>query len=285
MFSIIHNKTILVVDDDANNRELIINALFNVSPQTKVLSAAHGAQALQILQNREVHLVLLDWEMPVLDGYQTLLQIKNSPVWQRIPVVIYTGIMTDLDSLQQALEIGAADFLRKPTDPVEIIARIRAILRQEEYYKSHLQSQREKYEAQISEMSTIALHLQQQEHLIEQMRDNLQQTLKSLNPQEGIKKLLKTLNHTDISDEDWTRYKMRIDAMQNGFLEKLFQKHSDLSRQQLTLCSLFRSGLASKEVAQILNMSMDALDKNRYRIRKKIGLEPSESLENYLIQL
>jgi DNA-binding CsgD family transcriptional regulator len=88
-----------------------------------------------------------------------------------------------------------------------------------------------------------------------------------------------------MDEQDWERYKTRMDAMQHGFLEKLSARHPELSRQQLTLCSLFRLGLVSKEAAQILSMSLEALDKSRYRIRKKIQLPPNASLENYLLQI
>jgi CheY-like chemotaxis protein len=182
MFSLLKNKTILVVDDDPANREVVISSLFELAPQTQALSATNGAQALQILEAETVDLVLLDWEMPVLNGYETLLRIKANPKHQRLPVVMYTGIMTDLESLQKSLAAGAYDFLRKPTDPIEILSRIRAILSQEDFHKKLLEAEKEKYALQLSELSSTVLHLQQQEHLLEQLKQNLQQSLESANP-------------------------------------------------------------------------------------------------------
>jgi response regulator RpfG family c-di-GMP phosphodiesterase len=223
--------------------------------------------------------------MPILNGYETLLRIKANPKYQRLPVVMYTGIMTDLESLQKSLEAGAADFLRKPTDPIEILARLRAILSQEYFLRQLLEAEKEKYALQISELSSTVLHLQQQESFLEQLKNSLQESLASLNPKENIQKLIRSIQQTDMNEGDWERYKTRMDAMQHGFLEKLSLRHPDLSRQQLTLCSLFRLGLVSKEAAQILSMSLEALDKNRYRIRKKLQLPPNASLENYLLQI
>jgi DNA-binding response OmpR family regulator len=285
MFSLLNNKTILVVDDDPANREVVISSLFELAPQTQALSAVNGEQALQILEVETVDLVLLDWEMPILNGYETLLRIKANPKYQRLPVVMYTGIMTDLESLQKSLEAGAADFLRKPTDPIEILARLRAILSQEYFLRQLLEAEKEKYALQISELSSTVLHLQQQESFLEQLKNSLQESLASLNPKENIQKLIRSIQQTDMNEGDWERYKTRMDAMQHGFLEKLSLRHPDLSRQQLTLCSLFRLGLVSKEAAQILSMSLEALDKNRYRIRKKLQLPPNASLENYLLQI
>ena len=252
MFPILTDKTILVVDDDAANRQVILSALATLAPQTEVLSAASGLQALKILEQRAADLVLLDWEMPELDGYETLLRIKATPAWRELPVVMYTGIMTSVEALTKALEAGAADFLRKPTDAVEIAARLQAILRQREYQRQAITAERERLQAQLAEMTTAALHLQEQESLMDNLREQLQQTLQSEEPKAAIKKLLRSLPQQDLTDENWERYRRRLDAMQGGFLERLVLIHPDLTRQQMTLASLFRLGLASKEVAQTL---------------------------------
>lgn len=283
MFPILAGKVILVVDDDAANRQAILSALSMLAPETAVLSAATGRQALRVLASSAVDLVLLDWEMPELDGYATLLEIKANENLKNLPVVMYTGIMTSVEALQRALAAGAADFLRKPTDALEIAARLQAILRQREYQQQAIVAERERLQAQLMEMSAATLHLQEQETLMDSLREGLRQSLTEINPKETIKKLLRSLPQQDLTDENWERYRKRLDAMQGGFLERLAKLHPDLTRQQLTLASLFRMGFVSKEVAQTLGMSLDALDKSRYRLRKKLPLQPSDSLESFLL--
>jgi DNA-binding response OmpR family regulator/DNA-binding CsgD family transcriptional regulator len=284
MFQLLENKIILVVDDDPQNRETVINSMFALSPETIVISAVNGEQALKLIEKRRPDLVLLDWEMPVLNGYETLVKIKENENTADIAVVMYTGIMTDIESLQRALLAGASDFLRKPTDPIEILSRIRSILNQKELWRLSIIAEQKKNEAQLQEMLSVSLQLQQNETLLEKIKDEIKLAYHATNPFEYIEKIIKELKQIDLNETDWERYKIRLDAGQNGFIEKLSIKHPELTRQQLTICSLLRLGLVSKEAAKILNMSMDAFDKSRYRIRKKLNISQELFLENYLMQ-
>lgn len=153
----LENKIILVVDDDAQNRETVINSIFALSPETVVISAVNGEQALKLIEKRRPDLVLLDWEMPVLNGYETLVKIKENENTTDIPIVMYTGIMTDIVSLQRALLAGASDFLRKPTEPIEILSRIRSILTQKELWRLSVIAEQKKNEAQLLEMLSVSL--------------------------------------------------------------------------------------------------------------------------------
>jgi DNA-binding response OmpR family regulator len=278
ILKILDDKNILVVDDDVLNRASIVDSLYALSPLTKVLSAPDGEKALKIIAQKNIDLVLLDWEMPVMDGITTLKQLKANPETAAIPVVMYTGIMTDISSLKEALNAGAADFLRKPTDPIEILARIRSILTQRQLQKA-------KEEAQLQEILGISLQLQHNETLLESIKKQMQLALKDKDPSEQIQQIIKNIIFNDLTEPDWNRYKSRLDIGQQGFIEKLSAKHPELSRQQLTICSLLHKGLVSKEAAKILNMSSDAIDKSRHRIRKKMQLSADISLENYLLQI
>jgi CheY-like chemotaxis protein len=87
-------RIVLCVDDDPDDRELIRNAIFKVDPSYTVAYATNGKEALQYLNRASETelpcLVILDINMPVMDGKQALLEIKKNEKWSQIPVVVFT---------------------------------------------------------------------------------------------------------------------------------------------------------------------------------------------------
>jgi len=87
-------RIVLCVDDDPDDRELIRNAIFRVDPSYTVAHATNGKEALQYLHRAGDTdmpcLVILDINMPVMDGKQTLLEIKNNDKWNQLPIVVFS---------------------------------------------------------------------------------------------------------------------------------------------------------------------------------------------------
>ncbi|SNB45138.1 HD-GYP domain-containing protein [Geobacter sp. DSM 9736] len=111
---------ILIVDDEPLNRELLATML---SDGAQTLHAADGQEALDVLAaNPGVDLILLDLEMPRMDGYETLQVLKKHPVWRDIPVIVITASSNDV---KRTLALGANDFLPKPCDVEELQLRVR----------------------------------------------------------------------------------------------------------------------------------------------------------------
>lgn len=113
--------TILVVDDNRSNRELIERRLRRDG--FEVVIAEHGAQALEVVRDHPVDVVLLDIMMPVMDGYQTLEQLKADPDLRHLPVIMLTSL-DEAQSITRCIERGAEDHLPKPFDAVLLRARI-----------------------------------------------------------------------------------------------------------------------------------------------------------------
>ena len=116
-------QTILVVDDDENIVKIIVRNLDLDGFQT--LEARNGLEALDLLRTSEPDLVLLDVEMPRLDGYETLARLRKA---SDIPVIMLTVRAEDADKVR-GLELGADDYLTKPFNPRELNLRIKAVLR------------------------------------------------------------------------------------------------------------------------------------------------------------
>lgn len=115
---------ILVVDDESSVRELIVDALNLVSISST--TASHGMEALKKIREEEIDLVILDINMPVMDGYEVLQRIRE--IGLTIPVIVLTARL-DREDTKRAFELGADDFVRKPFGIEELTLRVQAILR------------------------------------------------------------------------------------------------------------------------------------------------------------
>lgn len=113
--------TILIVDDDPLNRRLLAKNLENDGHRTTQFD--NGFTALAAMKEDEPDLVLLDIEMPGLDGIEVLERIKADDALRHIPVIMISGV-EDTASIVRCIEAGAEDFLPKPFDPVILRARI-----------------------------------------------------------------------------------------------------------------------------------------------------------------
>jgi len=117
--------SILVVDDNEMNRDLLLRRLSNAEFQLS--SAMDGEEALAMLRKHPFDLVLLDIMMPVLDGFETLKVIQNDAVLRRVPVIMITAL-DDVDSAVRCIELGAVDYVTKPFNPTLLRARVDANL-------------------------------------------------------------------------------------------------------------------------------------------------------------
>jgi two-component system, sensor histidine kinase and response regulator len=126
---------ILIVDDAIDYIKTITDCVVKSREPYILFQALTGELALKIAKIELPDLIITDWEMPGMDGIQLIREIKLSPLTKDIPVIMCTGVMTTSENLHTALKAGAVDYIRKPIDAVELIARIQATLRLSESYK------------------------------------------------------------------------------------------------------------------------------------------------------
>jgi putative two-component system response regulator len=122
--------TILVADDNWANLELL-SGLLQVEGY-EVLSVVDGEQALQAVRSRPVDLILLDVRMPHRDGFSVCREVKSSADTRLIPVVLVTASTAGRDRIE-GIECGADDFLNKPVNREELLARVRSLLRLKQF--------------------------------------------------------------------------------------------------------------------------------------------------------
>src|SRR5579859_2026331 len=122
---------VLVVDDGETNRALVLAYLADLD--CRLRSAESGPSALAAIEEEPPDLVLLDVQMPGMDGYEVCRRIKARPRGRLLPVVMLTALNHANDRVL-ALEAGADDFMTKPVDRVELVARVRSALRLKAVY-------------------------------------------------------------------------------------------------------------------------------------------------------
>ncbi|MBI4428534.1 MAG: response regulator, partial [Ignavibacteriales bacterium] len=119
--------TILVVDDTEDNLDLLEFALQR--KPIKMLRATNGKACLAIAQEHNPDLILLDIQMPEMDGFETLRRLRANRSTAKIPVVFLTAQKKDPASIAAGLEMGAEQYLTKPIDTEELLVRARTLIR------------------------------------------------------------------------------------------------------------------------------------------------------------
>lgn len=106
--------------DDNNSVLLFVSAVLSTLDQKpEIVTATNGEEALRIAIERTPHVIIMDWEMPVMDGLTAVRQLKATPETAEIPIVMLTGVAGDGDEemVRMALDAGAMDYVTKPAGP------------------------------------------------------------------------------------------------------------------------------------------------------------------------
>lgn len=119
--------TVLIVDDDSEIRDVIHVYLRNEG--YRVLEAGDGQEALDMLKSNSVQLIILDVMMPKMDGIKTCLKIRETST---IPIIMLSAKEEDIDKII-GLTTGADDYITKPFNPLELLARVKAQLRRQTF--------------------------------------------------------------------------------------------------------------------------------------------------------
>lgn len=140
--------TVLVVDDNQQNLELLQAYLEDVDCQT--VPAHDGVEALEIIGKDPPDLILLDVMMPRISGFEVCKRIKNDPKTGDIPVIMVTAL-NEYGDIERAIDSGTDDFLSKPVNKLELLTRVKTMLK-----LKHLTDKLERTLAYLSEVEKQA---------------------------------------------------------------------------------------------------------------------------------
>jgi putative two-component system response regulator len=121
---------ILIVDDLPENIELL--EAYLVPQGYEVIGATDGEEALEKLFNRQIDLMLLDVRMPGMDGFEVTRRVRQDEVHRQLPIILVTALREAKDRVD-GIEAGCDDFLSKPVDEMELLARVRSLLKVKAY--------------------------------------------------------------------------------------------------------------------------------------------------------
>jgi two-component system alkaline phosphatase synthesis response regulator PhoP len=142
--SFLPESTILIVDDNPQNVELL--QAFLESLPVKLVSAVDGVDALRKVEQHNPDLILLDIMMPQMSGFQVCRRIKADPKTRDIQVLMVTAL-NELGDIEQANECGTDDFVSKPVNKIELLTRVKSLLR-----VRHLKSELERALTYLNEI-------------------------------------------------------------------------------------------------------------------------------------
>jgi len=116
-----HNNTLLIIDDEAANIQVISN--FLETQGIEIMMAKNGVDGISRAKKGQPDLILLDIRMPGMDGYEVCHQLKSDESTREIPIIFMTGL-TELDDKLKAFAVGGVDYITKPFQESELLARV-----------------------------------------------------------------------------------------------------------------------------------------------------------------
>lgn len=287
---------ILIIDDEADTRNLVVNYLESNEGYV-FYTANNGETGLEIAKNELPDLILLDWQMPEMDGLRVLEKLKEDKITEEIPVMMYTGIMTDSNSLRSALQLGAKDFLRKPIEPIEMEARITAVIQQAEHHKElikkestiHLLEKKQlemELESKKKETVDYAKFLAGKNEFFHALIENLKDFILNENLSDSQARTMRNyINELTISNnmlkgyEQFTELFNQLHPSFNAAVDLLEVSLTDHEKQMMSFVKL---NLSNKEIATLMAVSLAAVEKAKYRLKQKLSLDQDVNLNDYV---
>ena len=276
---------ILVADDDIYIIRHIMSALMK-NPDYVVLTTGNGKAAYEIANIEYPDLIIMDWEMPEMNGIEVTRLLKQNQTTKDIPIIIATGIMVDSNDLRFALDSGALDYLRKPIDETELNARVENMLR---LSAAHFQIKQQNVLLQ-SQLTARLVNLQQLNEMTFTAAKHLT-TMKEQATYVNKQFLMETIAMTERLLQskayviDWADFESHLEILFQGFLFKLKDRYGNFTRNELRLCAFLKLGMSSKEIAAITYTSPNSVNIARKRLKKKFGLQSDESLQLFMQNL
>lgn len=137
------------------------------------------------------------------------------------------------------------------------------------------------------ELAMSTMHLVQRSKLIQQLKETIQKVAKNTNDQEAakeLKKINRLLNENTQLSEGWDQFAHHFDQVHIDFLQKIREKYPQLSANDEKLCAYLRMNLSTKEMAPLMNISIRGVEVARYRLRKKLDLDGSVNLNEFMLK-
>lgn len=264
---------VLIVDDTPGNVSVLTGLLKN---SYRIGFATTGQKAIEYANTYIPDIILLDIMMPEMDGYETCARLKENKLTSHIPI-IFISVMNKPEDTARGFGAGAADFITKPFDREEVMARVKTHLE----LKNYRDTLEDLVQQRTTELTAAKTELEETNTALKVLlrtRDEEQKKLEEnilYNVEKLIKPWITKFKNTD-SVQKKNRYFEFIDSaiseIISPFSKKLSASFLNFTPSELQVANLIRQSKSTKEIAEILNLSTHTIHTHRKHIREKMGI-------------
>ena len=294
-------QKVLIVDDIPKNIELAANILR--TKNYNVTYAKSGISALQKIESIDFDLILLDIMMPEMDGFEVCKKLKESERTRDIPIIFLTA-RTETENVVKGLEMGAVDYVTKPFNAEELLARVR----------THLDIRRKIIELELIEKQMLEKQVEQEKTIQNLEYQKIQGTDLAGNPVRSAEDIELVRQHEEKKkevDNITLFYDLRsqldkliqdkspvarmeikhikemisnlfIDKSNQEFHKALKKEFPKLTFDDLRLCSYLKQRFLNIEIAEFLETSPEAVYTRKSRLRAKLNLQKDDEVSEFL---
>lgn len=298
------NSKILLLDDDPEALMAMVHCFNRNKANYTLLQTTSPVVAIEIAIKMLPDLIITDWHMPEMDGLQFIKKIKTTQATKDILIMVATGVMTTNVDMKKAMEAGASDFIRKPIDDIELIARSNSLTKTKAAFQKALEQEREvtNKEIIIKEQQAELLKYKLKEkdetlakknisfaNIIEtynRLITDLQKKLKNNDSAlaNEIRNVIAKYNSIEIENA-WNQFFATFQAHHPGFFKKIEKQFPNLTNTEKRITAFMLMNMTSKEVSAITNQSIETIRKVRISLRKKLNIPKNNTIHSFLIKI
>ncbi len=279
---------VFIIDDNPENIKVLGNLLEKNGYAPVVF--LNAKIALKSIRKKRPELILLDIMMPEMDGYEMCQTLKDDSSFKDIPVIFLTG-KTDTEDLVKGFDLGAADYVKKPFEFAELLARIKTHIgfkkaREEiKTLNQRLEDKVNERTAELEEMNAaLKVLLKKNEKDMIEIEEKIISNYESL-ILPFVHKLKETLpEKKQESLVDIIEFNLK--KVTSAFSKKLNEPMKHLTPAEIQIASMIKQGLTNKEIANVLDNSVRTVTNHRENIRQKLNLKNTKiNLRSFLSTL
>ncbi|MEI8112112.1 MAG: response regulator [Bacteroidia bacterium] len=313
---------ILIIEDTFELRESIADALRLEGYE--VFLAIDGESGIKLAWECMPDLILCDILMPGMDGYDVLQALKTNFGQLPFPFIFITAL-SERKNFREGMELGADDYLVKPFTVYELLKAINIRLKKHQSVEKRIKAQIVKIENDLStRIEELNGQLESQGNVIREISDTndqiarklrenqtqlMQETLRTIEINVTMQSLAKQLN-TELQKEEiteeqrlvltklrnrirnksvlvnnWTIFQLKFNQAYPKFTAHIMSQFPHLSKQDMIIVSGIFTNLNSIQLSVILSISPESVRKDKYRLKKKLGLEKDVDLTKFIHQI
>ena len=295
---------VLIVDDEPKQLKILTENIIEYNPGYRLIIATNGKSAIDIAIKNKPDLILMDWEMPVMNGLDAIKQLKANEETRSIPVIMVTGTNNETERLKEALDAGAIDFVNKPYNAVELTARINTQIKHVEIFRKLIEQQEiinhQERDLNAKEKKLLEQNIEHHQKRLTMQTVNMVQNSEFLQSVlSDIKAILpytsgqgkSVINSIEFrindksNDHVWKEFEICFNGVYQDFYKNLNEKLPDISVREQRLCAFLKMNMSTKEIAAITFQTPNSIDVAKHRLRKKSGIENDEEFTKFLINL